>query len=74
MKQIKASMNFTLRGKLYFKGEEIKINSKEELIKLNEGGFIEPLTHDEILSYFAVENKEEIKEKIKNRKEVITNE
>lgn len=36
----------------YDKGEEIEVKDKEQLIKLNEKGFIEPLTMKEIQNYF----------------------
>lgn len=57
MKKIIATMDFTLRGKKYTKGNEVKIDSKEELIKLNERGFIEPFLHAEIKEYFEEKNK-----------------
>ena len=42
----------------YEKGEEIKVQTIEQLRKLNERGFIEPLTQKEIQDYFK---KSEIK-------------
>lgn len=39
----------------YSKGEEIKVNSTEQLIKLNELGFIEPMTMKQIQDYFKKE-------------------
>ena len=58
MKKIIASMDFTLHDKKFIKGKEVKINSKEELIKLNERGFIEPFSFAEIQEHFE-ENKKE---------------
>jgi hypothetical protein len=52
MKQIIAKIDFTLHNKLYKKGKEVKVNSKEELIRLNERGFIEPFSYEEIKEYF----------------------
>ena len=39
----------------YSKGEEIKVNSTEQLVKLNELGFIEPMTMKQIQDYFKKE-------------------
>lgn len=52
MKKIIANIDFTLRGKKFAKGKEVKVNSKEELIRLNERGFIEPFSMQEIEEYF----------------------
>lgn len=41
-----------INGIYYTKGEEIDVKDKEQLIKLNERGFIEPLTQKEIQDYF----------------------
>jgi hypothetical protein len=48
MKSIKAKKDFTLNNIDYFAGDEIKTNDIAEIIKLNEKGFIEPLTRKEI--------------------------
>ena len=48
MKSIKAKKDFTLNNVDYFVGEEIKINNISDIIKLNEKGFIEPLTRKDI--------------------------
>lgn len=50
----------------YSKGEEIKIENIEQLKKLNEGGFIEPLSQKEIQDYFK---KTEIKRIFKKEEE-----
>lgn len=43
MKTIIAKKDFTLKGILYHKGQEIKKINKEDLIRLNEKGFINPI-------------------------------
>lgn len=58
MKKIIAATTFTLRDKKFIKGKEVKVNSKEELIKLNERGFIEPFSFAEIQEYFKEKEKE----------------
>ncbi len=59
MKKIIATMDFTLRGKKFTKGKEVKVNSKEELVKLNERGFIEPFSFAEIQEFRKEKNKKE---------------
>jgi hypothetical protein len=49
MKSVKAKKDFTLNNVDYFVGEEIEINNISDIIKLNEKGFIEPLTRKEIV-------------------------
>lgn len=61
--KIIAAKDFTLKGKKYIQGQDVKITSKEELIKLNENGFIEPILFSEIQN-FDKENKK--KEGMKN--------
>ena len=41
--KIIAKKNFTLKGKLYTKGKEVKNIDIEILNRLNENGFIEPI-------------------------------
>lgn len=48
MKSIKAKKDFTLNNVDYFVDEEIEINNISDIIKLNEKGFIEPLTRKDI--------------------------
>jgi hypothetical protein len=48
MKSIKAKEDFTLNNIDYFAGEEIELNNIRDIIKLNEKGFIEPLTRKDI--------------------------
>lgn len=57
-----ASKNCQVNGIFYEKGEEIKVDNKEQLSKLNELGFIEPLSAKEIQDYFK---KSEIKKLFK---------
>ena len=52
-----ATKNFTLNGIAYEVGDEVKVETKEQLIKLNELGFIKPLTLKQIQS-FSNEKKE----------------
>ena len=59
--KIIAAIDFTLKGIPYEKGKEVKVTSKEELIRLNERGFIEPLSFDEIKNY-KKDNKKESEE------------
>lgn len=51
MKPIKAKKLFSFKGTWYEAGDEVKIESKEDLIKLNEKGFIEPLTFKDIQNF-----------------------
>ena len=48
MKSIIAKVNFTLNGRFYTAGKEVKVDRIEEAIKLNELGFIEPLSKNDI--------------------------
>ena len=57
-----ANQNCQVNGTFYEKGEEIKVDNKEQLNKLNELGFIEPLSAKEIQDYFK---KTEIKKILK---------
>lgn len=57
MKPIKARILFSHKGTWYEKGDEIKVETKEELVKLNEKGFIEPLTFKDIQNFGKEEPK-----------------
>lgn len=46
----KVKKDFTLNGKYYFVGDEIN-GTYEEIAKLNEKGYIEPLTLKELQEY-----------------------
>jgi hypothetical protein len=48
MKSIKAKKDFTLNNVDYFVGDEVKTKDISEIIRLNEKGFIEPLSRKEI--------------------------
>ena len=62
MIKIIAKKDFTRKGEPIFAGDEVKVNSVEELVKLNEKGFIEPLTLKEIVQFKKeLENPEKIK-------------
>lgn len=46
-----ATQNIVFNGTYYEKGDEVKVESKEALIKLIEKGYIEPLTMKEIQNF-----------------------
>lgn len=47
-----AKKDCKINNTYYNKGDEIKVDNIEQLIKLNEIGFIEPLTQNQIQDYF----------------------
>lgn len=47
-----AKIDCQINGIYYAKGDEIEVNNKEQLSRLNEKGFIEPLTQKQIQDYF----------------------
>ena len=47
----KAKVDFVFNGVAYEKGDSIKIDTKKQLIKLIEKGFIEPLTLKQIQNF-----------------------
>lgn len=47
-----AKIDCQINGIFYSKGDEIKVENIEQLQKLNEGGFIEPLNQKQIQDYF----------------------
>ena len=49
MIKIIAKKDFTRNGEYVFAGDEIKANDISEIVRLNEKGFIEPLTFKEIV-------------------------
>ena len=57
MKPIKAKVLFSYKGIWYEAGDEVKVETKEELVKLNEKGFIEPLTFKDIQNFGKEEPK-----------------
>lgn len=60
-----AKIDCQINGIYYSKGEEIKVDNKEQLNKLNERGFIEPLTPKEIQNW----GKEPILRKLKKEED-----
>ena len=68
--KIIAKMDFNANGTFYAKGDEVKVNTKEQIIKLNEMGFIEPISQKDIQN-FGKEIKVESKPKfgIKTKEE-----
>lgn len=52
MKAIKVKQDFSVNGKFYFAGDTIEEKIKyETLVKINEKGYIEPLTLKELTEY-----------------------
>lgn len=47
-----AKINCQINGVFYDKGEEIPVKNEKQLQKLNEKGFIEPLSNKDIQEYF----------------------
>lgn len=47
----KARIDFEMGGIFYEKGDEVEVNNKDQLIRLNEKGFIEPLTPKQIQNF-----------------------
>ena len=47
--KIIASKDFTLDREFYFAGDEVKIKDFDKIVKLNEKGFINPLTLKELV-------------------------
>lgn len=59
MKSIIAKKDFTLKGKIYKKGQELKNIELNDLLKLNEKGFINPI---KVSDFQKLKNKEIAKE------------
>ena len=57
MKPIKAKVLCSYKGTWYEAGDEIKVETKEDLVRLNEKGFIEPLTIKDIQNFGKEEPK-----------------
>jgi len=51
MKSVKAIKDFSINGMYYEAGDDVKITRKEELIALNEKGFIEPQSPKDIQNF-----------------------
>lgn len=52
-----AKIDCQINGIFYSKGDEIKVENIEQLQKLNERGFIEPLAQKQIQDYFKKEER-----------------
>lgn len=65
MKSIKAKKDFFYKEVFYATGDEVEVKSKEDLIRLNEKGFIEPLKFKDIQNF----GKEEPKKNFKKEEE-----
>ena len=59
MKSVKAIKDFTLNGVEYIQGDNIEVKDIQELVKLNEKGFIEPLSRKDIVLIQRQLNKKE---------------
>lgn len=61
MKKVIAKIDFTANNEQYIVGDEINNLSYKQIVKLNEKGFIEPLTYkDLVLIKRELEKKEEL--------------
>ena len=49
MKKLIAIKDFTASGKDFIVGDEIKTTNYEAIVKLNEQGFIEPLSYKDLV-------------------------
>ena len=49
MKKIIAKIDFEANGESYIAGDEIKTTNYNAIVKLNEKGFIEPLTYKDLV-------------------------
>lgn len=62
-----AKKDFSHNGIFYTAGEEVQVDNKEDLIRLNEKGFINPLTMKEIQEYFKKPEKKIFKKEEENK-------
>ena len=70
MKAIKVKQDFSVNGKFYFAGDTIEEKIKyETLVKINEKGYIEPLTLKELTEY-QKELKSRVEEEKRLRNEI----
>ena len=61
MKKVIAKIDFTTNNREYIIGDEINNLSYKQIVKLNEKGFIEPLSYKElVLIKRELEKKEEL--------------
>ena len=63
-----AKERFSINGTFYEPGDEVKVDKKEHAIKLNELGYIEPLSNKDIQNFDKKEEKS-ISKKEKEDKE-----
>ena len=49
MKKVIAKIDFTANGEYYIKGDELDNLTYEQIVKLNEKGFIEPLEYKDLV-------------------------
>lgn len=49
MKKVIAKIDFSANGKYYIKGDELNNLTYEQIVKLNEKGFIEPLEYKDLV-------------------------
>lgn len=64
MKPIKAKKDFTIGNEYFFVGDTIELDklNYEQIVKLNEKGFIEPLTMKELIEIKKNKNNILVKE------------
>lgn len=62
MKKVIVAKDFNANGKYYFAGDELKDLSFEQILKLQELGFIEPLDFKDIVLISQEKGKKDIKE------------
>lgn len=60
MKPTKAKIDFFYKEIFYSAGDEVEVKSKEDLIRLNEKGFIEPLKFKDIQNFGKKEEPKKI--------------
>ena len=60
-----AKIDVNINGIFYEKGDEVEVKNKEQLIKLNEKGYIEPLSPKEIQNW----GKEPVYKKLRKEEE-----
>lgn len=63
MKEIKAKMSFHYNGTFYDKNDIVKVASIQDLIRLNEQGFIEPLSPKDLQNFENKKTEIKVKEK-----------
>ena len=59
-----ANQTFVLNDEYYFENDEVKVNDFDTIVRLNEKGFIKPLTLKEL-----IELKKDIQSKSMNKEE-----